>query len=195
MILWGQSAGANAVVTYSYANADDPIVRGLVANSGSAPSGTAVDTSSFSKMAASFGCGNLTASDELTCMQKMDASRLQKYVLENSKGGFGGPRLGGYVADNVTVFSNYTERLLKGRVAKVVSYGCSSGIKVIKLISRKPLITGVTKNEGAAFAPFTLNQTVGSTPEDLAPANAMFVCGVDAEAKYVMFTSSSDYVG
>ena len=122
MILWGQSAGANAVVTYSYGNPDDPIIRGLIANSGAASASVSVNTSSFSQMAASFGCGNLTSSDELTCMQKIDALALQKYVGENTGGGLGGPRLGGYVADNVTVFANNTERLLKGRVAKVVSY-------------------------------------------------------------------------
>lgn len=122
MILWGQSAGANAVVTYSYGNPDDPIVRGLIANSGAGPASASVNTSSFSRMAASFGCGNLTSSHELTCMQKVDALAIQKYVADNTRGGLGGPRLGGYVADNVTVFANNTERLLKGRVAKVV--GC-----------------------------------------------------------------------
>lgn len=129
MVLWGQSAGANAVVTYAYANPDDPIVRGLIANSGSTPTSASVNTSSFSQMAASFGCGNLTSSDELTCMQKVDALSIQEYVRGNSKGGVGGARLGGYVADNVTVFANTTERLLKGRVAKVVGYACTSGIQ------------------------------------------------------------------
>lgn len=132
MILWGQSAGANAVVTYSYGNPDDPIVRGLIASSGAGPASASVNTSGFSRMAASFGCGNLTSSDELTCMQKVDSLALQKYVGENTRGGLGGPRLGGYVADNVTVFANNTERLLKGHVAKVVGYACIPGIGRVK---------------------------------------------------------------
>jgi carboxylesterase type B len=124
MVLWGQSAGANAVVTYSYGNPDDPIVRGLIADSGaaSAPTDGAVNTTSFTAMAASFGCANLTASDELSCMQKVEAFAIQEYVRANSGSGLGGNRLGGLVADNVTMFANNTERLMMGKVAKVVSF-------------------------------------------------------------------------
>jgi carboxylesterase type B len=114
MILWGQSAGANAVVTYSYANPDDPIVKGLVAGSGAAPPSLGVNTTSFSTMAAGLGCGNLTATDELSCMQKLDALSIQNYVLE-----FG--NIGGMVADNVTAFASNSQRLAAGKIAKIVS--------------------------------------------------------------------------
>jgi carboxylesterase type B len=114
MILWGQSAGANAVVTYSYANPDDPIVKGLVAGSGAAPPSLGVNTTSFSTMAAGLGCGNLTAANELSCMQKLDALDIQTYVLE-----FG--NIGGMVADNVTAFASNSQRLANGQVAKIVS--------------------------------------------------------------------------
>jgi carboxylesterase type B len=126
MVLWGQSAGANAVVTYSYANPDDPIVSGLIADSGSAaaPGSVSTNTTSFSVMAALLGCGNLTATAELSCMQKVDALAIQKYVQGDS-GGLIGNTLGGMVADNITVFANNTERLLQGRIAKVV---CHTGI-------------------------------------------------------------------
>jgi hypothetical protein len=73
-------------------------------------------------MAASLGCANLTASDELSCMQKVDAFAIQKYVRANSASGLGGNGLGRLVADNVTVFANNTERLALGKVAKVVSF-------------------------------------------------------------------------
>jgi carboxylesterase type B len=121
MVLWGQSAGANAVVTYSYANPDDPIVSGLIADSGTAatPGSVSTNTTSFSVMATSLGCGNLTATAELSCMQKVDALAIQKYVGDNTGGVFGNT-LGGMVADNVTVFFNNTERLVQGRIAKVV---------------------------------------------------------------------------
>lgn len=120
MVLWGQSAGANAVVTYSYANPDDPIVTGLIADSGAASGSTSTNTSSFSMMASSLGCGNLSAPAELSCMQKVDALTIQSYV-EDKSGGTMATSIGGTVADNVTVFSNNTERLIQGRVAKVVS--------------------------------------------------------------------------
>jgi hypothetical protein len=45
------------------------------------------------------------------------------------------------------------------------------------------MILGVNKNEGAAFAPFQLNQTIAPDPQSLKMASAMFICGVDAEAK------------
>jgi hypothetical protein len=45
------------------------------------------------------------------------------------------------------------------------------------------MITGNTKNEGAAFAPFSLNQTTPPDPEAIKMLDSMFVCGVDAEAE------------
>jgi hypothetical protein len=45
------------------------------------------------------------------------------------------------------------------------------------------MITGVTKNEGAAFAAFTLNATIPPDPRSIKTISSMFVCGVDAEAK------------
>jgi carboxylesterase type B len=121
MVLWGQSAGGNAVITYSYANPDDPIVTGLIADSGAPPGNISTNTTSFSTMAASLGCGNLTATVELSCMQNVDALAIQKYVADYS-GGMMGNRLGGMVADNITVFANNTERLVQGRIARVVSH-------------------------------------------------------------------------
>lgn len=131
MVLWGQSAGGNVVDSYSYANPDDPIVSGLIADSGVAPETTTTNTSTFSLMARDFGCGNLTAADELTCMQKADALKIQEYVKAYSMGEAGRARLGGYVVDNKTIFANNTERMAQGRVARVVSrvdileYHCS----------------------------------------------------------------------
>lgn len=120
MILWGQSAGARAVVAYSYANPDDPIVKGLVAGSGAARPNLGINTTSFSKMATGLGCGNLTAADELSCMQKLDALDIQSYVLENGGGEFG--NIGGMVADNVTAFASNSQRLADGQIARIVSH-------------------------------------------------------------------------
>jgi carboxylesterase type B len=114
MVLWGQSAGGNAVVTYSYANPDDPIVTGLIADSGAAPGSVSTNTTSFSQMAASLGCANLTAAAELSCMQDVDALAIQNYVQGTDA------RIGGMVPDNITVFANNTERLIQGRIAQIV---------------------------------------------------------------------------
>jgi hypothetical protein len=74
-------------------------------------------------MAAALGCGDLSAAYELSCMQKVDALKIQAYVLEYGGGGFGG--IGGMVADNVTAFANNTQRLAEGKVAKIVSNALS----------------------------------------------------------------------
>ncbi|KAF2736257.1 alpha/beta-hydrolase [Polyplosphaeria fusca] len=166
MVLWGQSAGGNAVVTYSYGYPDEPIVSGLIADSGVAPSSVGVNTTSFSVMAASLGCGNLTAADELACMQKVDALAIQKFLRDHPSGVFGAAPWGGYVADNVTIFANNTVQLMKGRVAKV------------------PIILGANKNEGAAFQSFKLNQTVPPTQESIDAVSGNFVCTVDKEANH-----------
>jgi carboxylesterase type B len=122
MILWGQSAGANAVVTYSYGNPDDPIVSALVADSGAATSpGSVVNTTSFTVMAEAFNCTSAVPSEELVCMQRVDPFAIQAWVRNYSSSAFGAPRLGGIVADNVTAWANTTERLMMGRVAKIVS--------------------------------------------------------------------------
>lgn len=121
MLLWGQSAGANAVVSYSYANPQDPIVSAIAADSGVAPTTMTSNTTGFSTMARAFRCGvNITTVEELACMQKVDAKDLQKYVRDNSGDIFAGPGLWGMVPDNVTAFGNLTQRLLEGKVARIV---------------------------------------------------------------------------
>lgn len=52
-------------------------------------------------------------------MQKVDAQAIHNYVLKYGGGEFG--NIGGQVADNVTAFANYTQRLAEGRIAKIVS--------------------------------------------------------------------------
>lgn len=121
MLLWGQSAGANTVVSYSYAHPTDPIVSAIAADSGVAPTTMTSNTTGFSTMARSFGCGmNATAAEELACMQTVNAKDIQKYVREKAGDIFAGPGLWGMVPDNVTAFGNLTQRLLEGKVAKIV---------------------------------------------------------------------------
>ncbi|KAK7184989.1 hypothetical protein DPSP01_002816 [Paraphaeosphaeria sporulosa] len=165
IVMWGQSAGANAVVSYSYANPDDPIVTGLIADSGAAAADGSLttNTTGFSTLAKAFGCGNLTAAEELACMQKVDALALQKVIGDTTGPVLGRERVWGIVADNVTAFANNTQRLIEGKIAK-------------------PLITGVNKNKGSAFADFALNQTVGPDPASVKIGASMFVCSVGREA-------------
>ena len=119
MVLYGQSAGSNAVLTYSYAYPQEPIYTGFIASSGGVGGNNRANTSAFTDLAQQVGCANLTAAAELACMQKVDALVLQDKVQKSNAGPTGGF---GPVADNVTVFANFTERLQKGLVAKAVSF-------------------------------------------------------------------------
>lgn len=110
--------GAGLVTSYVYANGEDPIIKGAIANSGSI-GGRPRDSDTpnkFSQVAEIAGCGGLEAAEELTCMQEVSALRLQSILQSGTEE----VPMFGAVVDNVTVFANSTERLERGLVAKVV---------------------------------------------------------------------------
>jgi len=119
MVLWGQSAGANAVLAYTYAHPTDTIVSGVIASSSGVSTTYPTNSSSFHDVAQTAGCANLTDTEELACMQKLDALELQKKTVAISPDNRGSflP-----LADGVSLFANMTERWEKGFVAKVVSF-------------------------------------------------------------------------
>ncbi|KAI1847473.1 hypothetical protein JX265_012313 [Neoarthrinium moseri] len=140
MALWGQSAGAWSVNYYGYAYPEDPIVAGLIADSGGSAVFTTDPTySNFTSVATAAGCGGLDAAAELSCMQGVDALTIQA-LYSNTSGVSFGPS-----ADNTTVFLNNTERALTGLVAQI------------------PAIIGTNSREGSGFVPIPQN---GSTPSD-----------------------------
>lgn len=116
MVLWGQSAGAMSAAYYSYGWYNDPIVKGLIADSGAASGLRTPSYSNFTSLAGKAGCGGLDAEAELVCMQGVDADILQTLVSTTSGVSFG-PR-----ADNVTMYGNLTERVANGLVADIVSF-------------------------------------------------------------------------
>jgi carboxylesterase type B len=115
MVLWGQSAGGNAANSYGYANPDDPIVAGIIAQSGTTSQLNSPNTTAFTILAKQFGCDGLSAEEELTCMQQADNTKLHNVI----RNGTNVPRFSP-VADGVTLFANNTARLEEGLVAKVV---------------------------------------------------------------------------
>ena len=118
MVLYGQSAGGGVVLSYAYANHEDPIVAGLVASSAGIGPTYPSSSSLFQDLAQAANCTNLTAAEEMACMQSVDARELQRLVLAINPDP--GRPLFMPIADNVTLFENVTERLEKGLVAKVV---------------------------------------------------------------------------
>ncbi|KAK8082796.1 Acetylcholinesterase [Apiospora saccharicola] len=159
IVLWGQSAGAGSVGGFAYAHYSDPIVSGLIADSGAASMLLKTPHSGFSTLATMVGCGggDLGKKDpeaELACMQAIDANVLEDTLSANSLSFTP-------VADNVTAFADTTERLARG------------------LIAQLPLITGSNANEGAGFGAF--NES-GLSPGQYENGFATIGCPVSAEA-------------
>jgi carboxylesterase type B len=154
MILFGQSAGyvrtrcslsaadhssAMAVDKYAYAYPEDPIVKGFIAQSGTASSGNSNDptNSNFTYVAAQVGCSSSNKDAEFACMQKVNATAIINIYNKYNASTNGGRLLSFNPSpDNITSFSNYTDRQLRGRFAKV------------------PTILAQVDNEGASLLPY-----------------------------------------
>lgn len=123
--LWGQSAGAMSADYYNFAYPHDPIISGLILDSGTAllPLGTNDPThSNFTFVASYFGCGpNLAPKAELECMRNVSSEALEGF-LKSYQDGFMQPEITFYpVVDGRTKFENYTARALAGNFSRVVS--------------------------------------------------------------------------
>ncbi|KAF5385607.1 hypothetical protein D9757_006786 [Collybiopsis confluens] len=128
--IFGQSAGAELVDAYTYSHVNDTIVKGVIAQSGSilgntglVAGETSLDEADWNDVASIVGCGNVTDSAQLACMQNASTTALSEAVNGMSTQF----RL---VLDNVTVFADTKTRAASGNFLKV------------------PMLTGTTANEG-----------------------------------------------
>jgi carboxylesterase type B len=128
IVLWGQSAGAVSAGFYQYAYPKDPIISGIIQDSGSETlaagqlSSSDVTHSNFSTVAAAAGCSSTSPEQELACMRGANVSALAILHTIESNNAAGNPILiFTPVADNETVFSNYTARSEAGQIANIVS--------------------------------------------------------------------------
>ncbi|KAF2193199.1 para-nitrobenzyl esterase [Zopfia rhizophila CBS 207.26] len=160
--LWGQSAGAMSVDYYNFAYPEDPIVSGLIMDSGSAflALGTVdPEHKNFSFVAGHFGCGNLSTQAELDCMRNVSSADIEAFMKSWSDAGSSPALSFNPIVDNRTKFANYTARALAGNFTK------------------NPAIAGTTTNEGEPFGPYDRENG-----PDLAVANATtlaaFLCPI-----------------
>lgn len=126
MVLWGQSAGAMMADYYGFAFPEDPIVTGLILDSGTAftPFFTVNDASrsNFTFVADRVGCAGLANDPEkqLSCMRGIDGDVINDFIANYSEtDGFPGLAFVP-VEDNALIFSNYTQRAVDGLQAKIV---------------------------------------------------------------------------
>jgi carboxylesterase type B len=123
--LWGQSAGSMSVDYYNFAYPHDPIVSGLIMDSGTAftPLGTNDPThTNFTFVAGHFGCGNLSAPAELACMRKIRSREIENFLKAYQDNGTQPPISFNPVIDNRTKFANYTTRALAKGFSQVASF-------------------------------------------------------------------------
>lgn len=127
--LWGQSAGAASVDFYNFAYPQDPIVSGLIMDSGTAGlggfgQGSVPVGSQFTQVATGLGCGNMAPAQELACMRNVSTQNIANFISTQpimGGGAVGGMALPfGPILDNVTVFANNTARAMAGQFTKVV---------------------------------------------------------------------------
>jgi acetylcholinesterase len=141
--LWGQSAGAASVDYYNHAYAHDPIISGLIMDSGTAfiPIGTNDTThSSFSIVAQHFNCptaNSSSAAEELNCLKKVKQEDIENFLQSYQNAGTSPSLSFNTVVDGRTKFANYTQHTLS------------------KDFTLLPAIIGTNTNEGVAFTPFT----------------------------------------
>jgi cholinesterase len=136
IILFGQSAGAEAVDFYSYAWTSDPIVKGLIIQSGStglAAYPKEVSTAAWYNVTSTLGCGDSGSNSSLVleCMRHQTTEDIQKAIpLQVVPGGSAAfwPTV-----DETVVFSDYPALAAAGKFIKV------------------PLLIGNTDNEAGFF--------------------------------------------
>lgn len=125
--MWGQSAGASSTDYYNYAYPEDPIISGIILDSSSAignPPSSDPTGSNFTFLAGQFGCGNLSANAELTCMKNVSFMDIEAFLKSYQDNGTLRSISFTPVVDNVTRFANYTARALAGNFSKVVCLLC-----------------------------------------------------------------------
>lgn len=131
MVMFGQSAGGASVDVYSFAFATDPIVSGLISQSGTA-SNPAVppknSSSAWWESSRKAGCGGIEAGEAtLPCMQSKSWQEVtdsvpRRGVTPNIGEGGYGPTV-----DNKTVFMDYSKRRAEGNFAKIVRLNLNLG--------------------------------------------------------------------
>ena len=128
-----------AVDKYAYAYPEDPIVKGFIAQSGTASGGSSSDVtqSNFTYVASKVGCASSNKDDEFACMQEADAKAIIEVYNKYNASANGGRSLSFQpFPDDMTSFSNYTDRQARGRFARL------------------PTLLSQVDNEGASLVPY-----------------------------------------
>lgn len=175
--LFGQSAGAVAVDAYNLAYPQDPIVTGLIMNSGTALLGTFSRDSAhtnFTFVAENLGCKNDTAAAELECMREVPSQVIQDFLKQYQDSIKRKPISFVPIQDDVTFFTNPSARAKAGKLTKL------------------PAIIGSAANEGASLArPYTPQ---GPTKQAIQAIGLGFLCSAVKTMSYVNTNESYEKI-
>ena len=109
MILFSQSARGMVVNKYAYAYPEHPIVKGFIAQSGTASGGASSDptNSNFIHVASQVGCSSTEKDEMFLCMRKTNTTTIIE-VLNKYNASLNGGRSLPFnpSSDNITSFSN-----------------------------------------------------------------------------------------
>ncbi|GAP87884.1 putative chlorogenic acid esterase precursor [Rosellinia necatrix] len=166
--LWGHSAGAYNTDGYLFAWPEDPIIQGVIANSGNAIAipaflSDATNHSTFSTAAQRLGCGGLGPVGELSCMRAVPASDIKSYI-QGPAGAVSAATDAlafGTIIDNVTFFADYPGRIAANDPSLYAS--------------QIPLLISTTTDEGNAVVPYEFGGS--DTATELPPALAGIAAG------------------
>ncbi|KAK3068226.1 hypothetical protein LTS18_000753, partial [Coniosporium uncinatum] len=131
MTIFGQSAGGYSVDTYSYAYTNDPIVAGLIPQSGTAPAtptpvvvdkngNTEAKVKTWSDLSVALNCGEVTADDVSKTLACMRGKPLETVMnATEPRGNQQAARAWGPGYDNKTFFPDIAERRESGEFIQV----------------------------------------------------------------------------
>ncbi|KAF4448610.1 alpha beta-hydrolase [Fusarium albosuccineum] len=140
MTLFGQSAGGSSTDFWTYAWPDDPLVRGFIVMSGAVGNNQFAmnRTDNFTYVTEQIGYGDMSKDDELRCIQETNGTEIiEVYNKYNASENEGAMLAFGAMADDETIFTNWTERRDRG------------------LVSRLPMLIGSTSNDySSLYSPF-----------------------------------------
>jgi len=153
IIIWGQSAGAAAVDIHNYAFYEDPIARGIFAESGAAlTNGTMpadYDHTNFTFVAKHVGCDHpYNGTAELECMQKVPYDNIINFF--------------GQYQDNSTLVNPDQPRIAFSTITdEKIVYGNTTARYLSGKVSRAPAIYSGVANEGGSLSPYPVENPLG----------------------------------
>ncbi|KAH8695819.1 Alpha/Beta hydrolase protein [Phaeosphaeriaceae sp. PMI808] len=169
IILFGQSAGAEAIDFYSYAWTKDPIIKGLILQSGS--TGLRAypkeeSAAAWYNVSSTLGCGDSSNSNlVLECMRRQTTQDIQKAIPLETR--VGGSAVFWPTVDETVVFSDYSALAAAGKFIKV------------------PLLIGNTDNEAGFYKAIGIIFGVGESDTFWDQFNlATFVCPSATRANF-----------